>query len=109
MQKKEAKAGLATDAPGSGIEQRKLEHVDIVLNQHVEYKHKKNGFEEIEFEHCALPELDFDEISIEQEFLGKRLKAPFMVTGMTGGFGAAEEINCDIASACDKEGIVFGL
>ncbi len=109
MPKKETKEEMATDAPGSGIEQRKLEHVDIVLNKPVEYREKKNGFEAIEFEHTALPEIDFDEINIEQDFLGRRLKAPLMVTGMTGGFGAAEEINCDIAAACEKEGIVFGL
>lgn len=106
---KEGKAVLSSDSPGSEIEKRKLEHVEIVLNQKVEARFKSNAFEAIEFEHCALPELDFDEINVSTDFLGKNLQAPLIVTGMTGGFGQAEEINKDIAAACDKEGIVFGL
>ena len=103
------KAVPASDSPGSEIEKRKLEHVEIVLNQKVEARFKSNGFEVIDFEHCALPELDFDEIDLSTDFLGRKLEAPLIVTGMTGGFGQAEEINKQIASACDKEGIVFGL
>ena len=44
-----------SDAPGSAIEKRKLEHVQIVLGKQVEYKFKKTGFEEIDFEHNTLP------------------------------------------------------
>lgn len=105
----EEKIAPASDSPGSEIEKRKLEHVEIVLNQKVEARFKTNGFEAIEFEHCALPEIDFEEISLETDFLGRKIDAPFIVTGMTGGFGEAEKINKQIASACDKEGIVFGL
>jgi isopentenyl-diphosphate delta-isomerase len=104
-----AKARNASDSPGGGIERRKLEHVEIVLNKQVEAREKTTGFELMEFEHCALPEIDFDAIDLSTEFLGHKLQAPLMVTGMTGGYGAAEEINCDIAAAADKEGIAFGV
>ncbi len=108
-QKQEEKIAPASDSPGGGIEKRKLEHVEIVLNQQVEMRRKTNGFEAVEFEHCALPEIDFEEIGLSTDFLGRKLEAPFIVTGMTGGFGEAEKINKEIAAACDKEGIVFGL
>ncbi len=91
------------------IEQRKLEHVQIVLEKNVEYKNKSTGFEKIDFEHNALPELNFDEIDISTNFLGTKLQAPFMITGITGGYGPAQKINGDLAAACEKEGVVVGL
>lgn len=96
-------------SPGSGIEQRKLEHVQIVLGKNVEYRLKKTGLEQIEFAHNALPEINYGDVSLETTFLGKKLQAPLIVTGMTGGYGKAEEINGDIAAACEKEGVAFGL
>jgi len=89
-------------------EKRKGEHVDIVLNQPVE-THVSNGFDKIRFEHYALPELDYDAISLKTTFLGHFLQAPLMVTGMTGGYPDAEKINTQIADACAAEGIVFAV
>ncbi len=91
------------------IQSRKKEHVEAVLNGNVGYRHKTNGFEAVDFEHCALPELDWEEIDTATEFLGFKLKAPLMVTGMTGGYADAETINNDIAAACEAEGVAFGL
>lgn len=89
-------------------EKRKGEHVDIVIHQNVE-TNVPNGFEKCRFEHFALPELDFDAISIQTTFLGHSLEAPLMVTGMTGGYPDAEKINLEIATACAAEGIVFAV
>lgn len=89
-------------------EKRKGEHVDIVLNQDVQ-GHAGNGFESIRFNYFALPEQDFDAITLDTNFLGHKLKAPFMVTGMTGGYPDAQQINSDIAKACAQEGIVFAV
>lgn len=93
----------------TSIEQRKLEHVQIVLEKNVEYRNKTTGFERIDFEHNALPELDFNEIDISTDFLGSKLQAPFMITGMTGGYGPAQQINGDLAAACEKEEVILGL
>ena len=44
------------------IEDRKLEHIQICLEENIEFENKKTGFQDIEFIHRALPELDFNEI-----------------------------------------------
>ncbi len=89
-------------------EKRKGEHVDIVMNQPVETR-VSNGFDNIRFEHFALPELDYDAIRLETTFLNHALQAPLMVTGMTGGYSDAQKINTEIADACAAEGIVFAV
>ena len=75
-----------------GIPARKEAHVDLVLGNDVGYA-KTTGFELWEFEHNALPELDFRAIETGISFLGKPLSFPLMVTGMTGGYPRAREIN----------------
>lgn len=94
--------------PG-GIAQRKSEHLDIVLSGDAAARTKTTGFEEIQFEHCALPELHLDEISLEVEFLGRTMAAPFLISSMTGGPEAAERINCAIAEAAQAAGVAFAV
>ncbi|MDP2717990.1 MAG: type 2 isopentenyl-diphosphate Delta-isomerase [Candidatus Micrarchaeota archaeon] len=93
---------------GGQTEKRKGEHVDIVLQHRVETT-VSNGFESVRFVHQALPELDYAKIKLSTSFLGRKLSAPFMVTGMTGGYPDAQKINTDIASACADEDIVFAV
>jgi len=89
-------------------EKRKGEHVDIVMHRDVETR-ASNGFEHTRFEHYALPELDYSKISLKTTFLGHELKAPLMITGMTGGYPDAEKINRELALACAEEGIIFAV
>ncbi|NWK18521.1 type 2 isopentenyl-diphosphate Delta-isomerase, partial [Vibrio parahaemolyticus] len=39
---------------------RKDLHLDAVLHHDMSMKKKTAGFESVEFEHCALPECDFN-------------------------------------------------
>src|SRR3989338_4398320 len=89
-------------------ESRKKDHVDIVLKKDVQYA-KQTGFEEIDFLHCALPECDFNKIDLSCRFLGKRLNAPLLITGMTGGYKDAERINKGLAAAAEKYKLAFGV
>ncbi|MEK6923711.1 MAG: type 2 isopentenyl-diphosphate Delta-isomerase [Candidatus Micrarchaeota archaeon] len=91
------------------IQSRKKEHVEAVLTGGVEAERKTTGFEKVEFEHCCLPELDWKDIDTTTTFLGRKFDAPFIVTGMTGGYPEAERINNDLAAACQAEGVAFGL
>src|SRR5699024_5220656 len=42
-------------------------------------------------------------------FLGKSLKAPFLVSSMTGGSELATEINVNLAAASEEKGWAIGL
>ncbi len=89
-------------------ESRKKEHVELVLERAAQYG-KTTGFERIDLMHNALPEISFDSIDLSMEFLGKRLKWPVLITGMTGGYGDAEKINKNLAGAAQKYGLAFGV
>lgn len=88
---------------------RKREHVNIVLNRDVSFHSKAAGFEQWEFEHNALPELNFSEIDTQTTFLGKPISLPIMVSCMTGGYGRAKVINQQLAEVCEDLQIGMGV
>ena len=88
---------------------RKQQHVDLVLQKDVRFKSKTTGLERFSFIHNALPEIGSGEIDTSVEFLGKRLRAPLIVSSMTGGYQGAREINRGIASVCAECGLAMGV
>ncbi len=96
-----------SDDKGSSTEKRKGEHVDIVINRNVRAEY--NYWDDLTLIHDPLPELDFDSISIETKFLGRKIAAPLVISGMTGGFGKAEEINRNLAAAASEMQIPMGV
>ena len=74
-------------------ETRKREHIETVLNTNVTGKGIKTGFEDFSFEHCALPELDLDNIDLSTSVFGKSLQAPILISSMTGGASEGGIIN----------------
>ncbi len=91
------------------ISQRKLEHVNIALHKSVQFTQKTTGFEEMEVEYFALPEIDAEKIETNTTFLKHAFSFPFMVSSMTGGHEKTQKINQEIALACEEMGIGMGL
>ncbi|RKP56950.1 type 2 isopentenyl-diphosphate Delta-isomerase [Cohnella endophytica] len=91
------------------IKRRKNEHIEICMNEDVEGWGGGTGFDEYGFRHQALPELDFGAIDTACEFLGRNLKAPLMVSSMTGGTDEAARINVRLAEAAESRGWGMGL
>ncbi|WP_138420059.1 type 2 isopentenyl-diphosphate Delta-isomerase [Aquibacillus sediminis] len=91
------------------INQRKSQHIEVVLNEHVTGNQITTGFDGIKFVHNALPEIDFAEISTDTSFLGKQLQTPFLISSMTGGAALAETINKNLAIAAENRGWAFAL
>ncbi len=87
---------------------RKVQHVKIVLEKNVQHT-TPPGFDDVNFYHYALPELNFSEINTETTFLKRKFSLPFMVLSMTGGHETVEKINKDIAMACEEKNIVMGV
>ena len=91
------------------IERRKRSHLDLCATGDVEHHEKTTLFEEVEFVHDSLSEVDLAEVDFSIEFLGRKLAAPFLITGMTGGTPDAAAVNRDLARLAEKFGIGFGL
>ena len=62
---------------------RKAEHIELALDERMQLG--TSVFDEWEFRHRALPEIDMAEIDLSVEFLGRRLAAPLLISCMTGG------------------------
>lgn len=91
------------------IEGRKLDHIRIVLGEDVAAKGVVTGFAAYRLPHTALPDLDMDEIDTSTTFLGKVLRAPLLISSMTGGAHAAERINLTLAEAAQQLGLAMGV
>jgi isopentenyl-diphosphate Delta-isomerase len=91
------------------IERRKRSHLDLCANGDVEHLEKTTLLEEVEFVHDSLSEVDLAEVDLSTEFLGRKLAAPFLITGMTGGTPDAAAVNRDLARLAERFGIGFGL
>ena len=50
-----------------------------------------------------------DEIDLSATFLGKRLKAPILISSMTGGFDLARKVNRNLAAAAQQLGLAMGV
>lgn len=95
---------------GEQIGSRKNSHIEICLNEPVEYYSSSlNGFSMLRFDHDALPELSRSEIDLSITLFGKKLAAPFVVGAMTGGTDRAATINRRLAMAAEKCGVGFAL
>lgn len=88
---------------------RKKEHLEICLDTESVSSHSSTGLDRYRFIHNALPELDLDEIDVGAKFLGRKLRAPIMISSMTGGFDLARKVNRNLAAAAQELGIAMGV
>mgnify|MGYP001616347516 CR=1 FL=1 len=88
---------------------RKKDHVLLTVHKNVTFLNKQTGFDEWEFIHNALPEINFSEVTTATTFLGKRIAFPFMISCMTGGYADAKRINKQLAEVCEEFGIAMGV
>ncbi len=92
-----------------GTPSRKADHLRINLEQDVRSKGITNGFEAFRFRHCALPEIDLDQVSTACELYGRTLNAPVLISSMTGGTPEAQAINRTLASVAQEHRLAMGL
>lgn len=67
------------------------------------------GFEDYQFIHQALPEIDLDNVDLSTKLFGKKLKAPLIISGMVGGIEEARRINRNLAQAAQVLGMAMGV
>jgi len=88
-------------------ENRKDEHVRISLEKDVAAHH--NYWDDVKLIHNALPEINKDELDLSTSLFGKKMDAPLIISGMTGGYQKAKKINENLATAAEKFQIGMGV
>lgn len=91
------------------IIRRKQSHFDLCAQQDVEFKQKTTWLEHVELVHQPLTETLLDELDLQVEIVGKKLSAPLIITGMTGGTPEAGKFNKEVAAVADRLGLGFGV
>ncbi len=90
------------------LSSRKSDHLRISLDRDVASA-LGNGLDAYRFIHQALPELDFKQIDMSQVIFKRTLRAPILISSMTGGTREAALINRNLAQAAQQCGAALGL
>ena len=90
------------------FEQRKQDHLKLALmpeNQTAEF----STFDRVQLIHDALPDMDFDEITIQGMRFGQTVEKPFIISSMTAGHRNAQQINRNLIEACAQNHWAMGV
>lgn len=92
----------------AAVQRRKAEHLRINLEEDVAST-RQTGLERLHFSHQALPELSLNAVDTTLDLFGRTLKAPLLISSMTGGTAEAGRINRRLAEAASASGIAMGV
>jgi isopentenyl-diphosphate delta-isomerase len=90
------------------FEDRKRDHIRYALDQ-ANQASGQSGLESVHLVHEALPDLDFEELSLASVCLGRPAPTPFYIAGMTAGHADAAHLNLMMARACQTRGWAMGV
>jgi len=95
--------------PDSDLQRRKVDHLELCATDAVAFRDKTTLLECVRLVHQSLPELSRDDLDLSVSMLGKTLRAPLMIAGMTGGTERSAEVNHELSAIAEARGIGFGL
>ena len=93
----------------SDLTGRKARHIEICTEDSYDPEGGSALFEHLSFRHRALPEISWEELKTDTEFLGRSIKLPLFISCMTGGSDSSYAINKDLARAAQKLGVPVGM
>ncbi len=95
--------------PERATRSRKAEHLRINIERDVASKGVETGFDAYRFVHRALAEMDLADVDLAADLFGRRLRAPLLISCMTGGTPEARRINERLARVAQEHGFAMGL
>ena len=90
------------------FENRKKSHFILSLSSDSQAL-SSTGFDKIQLIHSALPNLDIEQVSIQQKWRGHFLQTPFFVSSMTGGWSDSLAFNLKLAKACERHSWIMAV
>lgn len=96
------------DSNLSPLTHRKADHIRINLEEDVSST-RTTGLERYFFINEALPDFNLADVDTNLTLFGKSLRAPILISSMTGGTPHAGQINLRLAEAAQEKGIALGL
>ncbi len=99
---------MDTTPAARATEARKSRHLDICLEDDVS-SGLDPGFSRVRLHHEALPECALEDVDLSTTLFGHPLRAPFLISSMTGGTERARAINHNLAIAAERAGVALAL
>ena len=100
--------GMSDHETTSEIGSRKDAHLAICAERDVEHR-RSTLLDQVHLLHDSLPELAISDVDLSVEFFGRRLQAPIVISGMSGGTDNGRELNRAMATAAQKFGLAMGV
>lgn len=83
------------------IHNRKNDHLNLAVDKDVESK-TTTLLECVNLIHNSLPQMNYSDVDMSCEFLGKKISAPIIIGALTGGTSFGKKINETLASSAQK-------
>ena len=90
------------------FESRKVDHIRLSLDEKNQAV-GESGLDRIQLIHEALPDLDFQQVTLQSSSLGQNRATPFLISSMTAGHAASPELNLVLARASAARGWRMGV
>jgi isopentenyl-diphosphate delta-isomerase len=94
--------------PTGATQARKERHLDVCLDEDVQSS-LDPAWSAVRLRHEALPEIALADVDTGARFLHFRLRAPILISSMTGGTPRAAELNRRLAASAERAGLAIGL
>ena len=90
------------------FEKRKQDHIDLALMSSNQ-THELNGLDAITLVHEALPDLNFDDLTLAGHRFGQSIDNALMVSSMTAGHQHAAQVNRHLMEAAQEKKWAMGV
>jgi isopentenyl-diphosphate delta-isomerase len=91
------------------IATRKEDHLELCATGEVGYRRTRTLLDDVRLVHDPIPEMSLDDVHMSSVVLGVELRAPLIISAMTGGTERAGHINLELAEVAESLGIGFAL